>query len=350
MAKEESNAANTEQLRDQMIDKFADQLSRHESRWNETEIILNRLDRTYGEKRSDDILRLGQLYIELVSDLNKLNQTPESSAARQRVNKLALKAYGAIYQPKSLGLLDMLAFFIFGFPKIVREKLPYIFAAMLIFIFSSFIGYLCINEKSKLIDLVIPPAQQEHYRENIRRINPDSPHPGAYGARFGDASFIMTNNIKVSAQAFATGIFIGVGTIYILILNGLLLGGLASLYTSGGLASFFWSLILPHGGIELLCVFISGGAGLLIGHSILVPGKHSRKDSIIIEGGKAIRLMFGIVPMLVMAGLIEAYITPAYISETAKFIFSALAIFLTVTWLVLGSLYNPEDLKKVLYK
>jgi hypothetical protein len=60
--------------------------------------------------------------------------------------------------------------------------------------------------------------------------------------------------------------------------------------------------------------------------------------------------MFGIVPMLVMAGLIEAYITPAYISETAKFIFSALAIFLTVTWLVLGSLYNPEDLKKVLYK
>ncbi len=333
-----------------MTDKFADQLSKHDARWNETEIILNRLDRTFGERRSEDVLRLGQLYIELVSDLNKLNQFTEDSPDRQRVNKLALRAYGAIYQPKSSGILDMLAFFIFGFPKIVREKLPYIFAAMLIFIFSSFIGYLCINEKSKLIDLVIPPIQQEYYRDSIKRINPDAPHPDAYGSKFGDASFIMTNNIKVSAQAFATGIFIGVGTIYILILNGLLLGGLASLYTSGGLAAFFWSLILPHGGIELLCVFISGGAGLMIGHSILVPGKHSRKDSIVIEGSKAIRLMLGVVPMLVVAGLIETYITPAYISETSKFIFSALSIIATVTWLVLGSLYNPEDLKKILTK
>lgn len=333
-----------------IVDKFADQLSAQQARWNETEIILDRIERTFGQKRSEDILRLGQLYTELISDLNKLNQIPENSSERQQVNKLALRAYGAIYQPKSMGIIDMLCFFVFEFPKIVREKLPYISAAMLIFIFSAFIGYLCINEKSKLIDLVIPPVQQEHFRETIiKTLDPAAPHPGSHGHRFGDASYIMTNNIKVSAQAFATGIFIGIGTIYVLILNGLLLGGLASLYTSGGLASYFWSLILPHGGIELLCVFIAGGAGMMIGHSLLVPGNYSRRDSLIIEGGKAIRLVLGIVPMLVIAGLIETYITPAYISEATKFFFSAIFLGSTLLWLYLGSIFTPVQIKNLIF-
>ncbi|MFZ5951052.1 MAG: hypothetical protein ACOYXC_10125, partial [Candidatus Rifleibacteriota bacterium] len=147
-------------------------LSNRERRWIEVETLLDRLERSYGQKESEDILRLGQLYTELISDLNKLNQIPENTVERQRVNKLALRAYGTIYQPKSMGLLDLISFFFFGFPKLVKEKLPYIIAAMLIFIFSAFIGYLCINEKSKLIDLVIPPEQQEAYKANIARINP----------------------------------------------------------------------------------------------------------------------------------------------------------------------------------
>lgn len=333
-----------------IVEKFADQLSAQQARWNETEIILDRIERTFGQKSSEDILRLGQLYTELISDLNKLNQIPENSSERQQVNKLALRAYGAIYQPKSMGIIDMLCFFIFDFPKIVREKLPYISAAMLIFIFSAFIGYLCINEKSKLIDLVIPPIQQEHFRQSISNLNSSSIHPSNYAYHFGDASYIMTNNIKVSAQAFATGIFLGIGTIYVLILNGLLLGGLASLYTSGGLASYFWSLILPHGGIELLCVFIAGGAGMMIGHSLLVPGNYSRRDSLIIEGGKAIRLVLGIVPMLVIAGLIETYITPAHLSEATKFFLSAIFLGSTLVWLYLGSIFNPAQIKNLIFK
>lgn len=331
-----------------ITEKFDDQLSPEEARWNSTEIILDRLDRDRFHQDSNDILRLGRLYTELISDLNKLNQIPENSNQRRRVNNLALRAYGAIYQPRSMGIFDMVYFFIFAFPKILREKLPYVFAAMLIFIFSAFIGFLCINEKSKLIDLVIPPSQQENYQKTIKRIDPLAPHPDSSGPRFGESSFIMTNNIRVSAQAFATGIFLGIGTIYVLILNGLLLGGLASLYTSGGLASYFWSLILPHGGIELLCIFIAGGAGMLIGHTLLVPGALSRRDSLILEGGKAIRLVLGIVPLLVIAGLIETYVTPAHISEVTKFILSFIFLGSTVTWLVLASIFEPADVKRLL--
>jgi uncharacterized membrane protein SpoIIM required for sporulation len=315
-------------------------------RWNETEIVLERLEKNKSENKAEDILHLGELYTELMSDLNKLNTQPEKSEERKRVNKLALRAYGAIYQPKSMGFTDFLLFFVFDFPKIVREKIHFILAAMMIFMVASLVGYLCISEKSKLIDLIISPEQQQNYQKSIKMIDPRKPHPDAYKSGFGISSFIMTNNIRVCIKSFATGIFLGIGTVYVLILNGLLLGGLASLYTSGGLAAYFWSLILPHGGIELLSIFIAGGAGLIIGHTLVNPGKMKRKDKLIIEGGKAIKLILGIIPMLVLAGLIEAYITPAHIPEAIKFILSAVFILTTLTWLYLGNIYSLSDLQR----
>jgi uncharacterized membrane protein SpoIIM required for sporulation len=323
------------------------ELTADQARWNETEILLDRIEKNRRECDSQDILRLGELYTELISDLNKFNATIEDSTDRRRVNKLALRAYGIIYRPRAMRITDFVIFFLFEFPRLIKEKIHFILAAMLIFIFSSMIGYLCINTKSKLIDLVIPPAQQEIYRDSIKRIDTSKAHPSASEPAFGVSSYIMTNNIRVSAKAFATGIFLGVGTIFVLVLNGLLLGGLASIYTSGGLAAHFWSLILPHGGIELLCVFIAGGAGLLIGYSLLNPGQLKRRDSLIKEGGKAVRLMIGIVPLLVLAALIEAYITPATLPETVKFALSAIFFGSTIVWITLANIYEPRDLSRL---
>ncbi len=216
----------------------------------------------------------------------------------------------------------------------------------MIFMVASLVGYLCISEKSKLIDLIISPEQQQHYQKSIKMVDPRKPHPDANKSGIAISSFIMANNIRVCIKSFATGIFLGMGTIYVLILNGLLLGGLASLYTSGGLAAYFWSLILPHGGIELLSVFIAGGAGLIIGHALVNPGKMKRKDKLKTEGSKAIKLVLGIIPMLVIAGLIETYITPAYISAAVKFILSTVFMLVTLTWLFLGSIYSLSDLQR----
>jgi uncharacterized membrane protein SpoIIM required for sporulation len=318
--------------------------------WTEIEILLNRLESNKSENPSDDILRLGELYTELISDLNKLNDQPWKEKERNRANKLALRAYSTIYQPRSMSLKDFIEFFLFGFPRLVRDRMHFIFSAMMIFIFSTMVGFLCISEKSKLIDLVIEPSQQEYYQSTIKNIDPNQPRAGRFGNSFRVSSFIMTNNIKVSFKAFATGFFFGIGTIYVLIINGLLLGGLASLYTTGGLAAYFWSLILPHGGIELICIFISGGAGLMIGHALINPGRFTRKDRLILEGSKAVKLVFGTIPMLVFAALIEAYITPANISQEAKFIFSVLFLGSTLAWLFLGNIFSWKDLRNLIFK
>ncbi len=309
-----------------MIAKTMDLDETKQKRWRETEALIDRFENYPQKTSSFDILRLGALYTELISDLNKLSSCKEDPETRQKINKLALRAYGLIYQGKAMGIMDLLVFFLFDFPAIVRKRIHFVIASTLIFLVSALIGFLCINEKSKLIDLVISPEAQSVYQQSIKHIDPEKPRISSSESNFGISSFIMTNNIRVSIKAFATGIFLGIGTIFILIFNGLLLGGLASLYQEGGLASFFWSLILPHGFLELTCIFICGAAGMIIGYALINPGKFHRKDALVREGEDSIKMVVGVIPLLVLAALIEAYITPAKLPEIFKFVFSGISL------------------------
>src|SRR5699024_5409235 len=87
---------------------------------------------------------------------------------------------------------------------------------------------------------------------------------------------IMTNNIQVAILAFASGITFGLLTVYVLVYNGLIVGGIAAVYWHAGMSYEFWAYIVPHGMIELTAIFIAGGAGLLMGYKLFVPGSFSR--------------------------------------------------------------------------
>jgi uncharacterized membrane protein SpoIIM required for sporulation len=128
----------------------------------------------------------------------------------------------------------------------------------------------------------------------------------------------MVNNIYVSALAFALGITFGLGTVYMLAMNGFLLGALASLFAGYGKSLFFWSLILPHGILELTAIFIAGGAGLRIGYSLIRPGAFRRKDALITAARSSLSLMGLVVLLLIAAALIEGYFTPLPIAAEIK--------------------------------
>ena len=135
---------------------------------------------------------------------------------------------------------------------------------------------------------------------------------GAVGSYSALSAYIMTNNIRVSATAFALGILGGVGTAFILFYNGAVLGALLAYLSlgSGFDALWFWSLILPHGFLELTAIFLSGACGLMIGRGLLIPGQRTRRDSLVIAAKEAAVLLPGIVVMLVISGLIEGFFTP----------------------------------------
>jgi uncharacterized membrane protein SpoIIM required for sporulation len=124
------------------------------------------------------------------------------------------------------------------------------------------------------------------------------------------SSFIMTNNIRVAFLAFAGGVTAGLLTIYILIYNGLMLGGITGLTAHYGVGFDLWTFVIGHGVIELSVIVIAGASGLMMGWAIIHPGLLRRRDALALAARKGVRLIIGSVPLLVIAGLIEGFISP----------------------------------------
>jgi len=139
------------------------------------------------------------------------------------------------------------------------------------------------------------------------------------------SSYIMTNNIRVCFMAFAFGVTLGFGTAVSLFYNGVLVGVLASYFHRAGHGVHFWAFILPHGVIELTAIFIAGASGLTLGAALLAPGEHTRGQAFKRAGADAVRLVIGCIPLLVVAGTIEGFVTPqGFIPDLAKLAFAAL--------------------------
>jgi len=147
---------------------------------------------------------------------------------------------------------------------------------------------------------------------------------------------IFTNNIQVGILAFALGITFGIGTVYVLVQNGFLLGALSAAAVNRGMGYIFWSLILPHGVPELFCVFVCGAAGLLIARSIIFPGLRSRRRSFAAVGKEALFLLLGTIPLFVLAGITEGYFTPLPINPLWKYAVSLLWLAALILYLFAG--------------
>lgn len=125
------------------------------------------------------------------------------------------------------------------------------------------------------------------------------------------AATIFTNNIQVAFLAFAGGMLLGLGTLYILLYNGLLLGAVAGLAIGSGNGRPFFELVTAHGVLELSCIVVSGAAGLRLAAAIVYPGTRSRMDALRTESRAAVEMVLGTCAWLVVAGLVEGFLTPA---------------------------------------
>jgi uncharacterized membrane protein SpoIIM required for sporulation len=151
----------------------------------------------------------------------------------------------------------------------------------------------------------------------------------------------MTNNITVGFAMFAAGITAGLGTLWMLITNGLLMGVLAVATARAGMALQLWSFVAAHGALELPAIFIAAGSGLEIARGLLFPGMMPRKDSLRQAGNRGTKLLLGTIPMLVIAGVIEAFISPVKIAAPLKCLLSAI-LFTALILYLSGGKRTPE--------
>ena len=258
---------------------------------------------------------------------------PESSVVAY-LNSLIGDCHSYVYAVKKVSPWQLVTYISYDFPKRLKEYRWYVLCSFGFFAFGLVLSLLMTLHNGDNASMFLP--------QNII----DSAKSGQSGGGEWNSplvsSYIMVNNISISLKAFVFGITLGLGTIYVLFFNGAILGSLTGLIYLYGSPKNYWSLILPHGVIELTAVFISGAAGLLIAKSMLLPGEYSRRHSLIIGAKKAVSLIFGVIFMLIIAGIIEGFFTPLNIPAVSKLLFAAITLVILSLYFSIPYIYKKQ--------
>ncbi|MBI4468494.1 MAG: stage II sporulation protein M [Acidobacteria bacterium] len=233
------------------------------------------------------------------------------------LNQLVGRAHSLIYRTRRGEFYSIARFYRYEFPEAVRRAWPYVLSAFGIFLAAGIASFLVTYADEEFSAIVAPGMQaQISARKNWTE--------AIAGFSALAASGIMTNNIMVTFLAFALGITAGVGTFWVLAFNGLMLGSIVSLCVKYRFSPIL-IFVTAHGVLELSAIFIAGGAGLMIGHALIAPGRLTRRDALADQSRRAVRLVMGCIPLLVLAGLIEGFLSPAPVSAVIKFIVAGLS-------------------------
>jgi uncharacterized membrane protein SpoIIM required for sporulation len=292
-------------------------LAQRSADWRRLSSLLDRLAKGGPTGLSvPEIEELGRLYRRAASDLAYARAEFDDPETVSYLNQLVARGHAAIYAPARPRWGRLLRFWSEEFPRQVLVSASYCVVAATCLFGSAAAAAVVAMVSPDSASLLVP----EQFAELIRGHHlPPGPHggmPSGLEALLG--SVILTNNIKVGFTAFSLGITFCAGTIYILLTNGMMLGALGGVLGRGRHALAFWSLVAPHGGIELLAICVCGGSGLLIGWALISPGDHSRRDALVLAGRRAVLLVVGAIPIFGLAALLEAFVTPAPIPAWLK--------------------------------
>ena len=288
-------------------------LSRKQPVWAELEEALKRTRRYRSNRMSPSQLdRLGYLYRRVTSDLAVARRDFPDDRCVPYLNALASRAHAGIYQAAPLKRNTIRRFLLAGFPALFRSNLRFITAAFLMFVIGFIAAYWIAFEHQGLAEKLAP----QHLVDRIHKQEMWTDTPAH--ARNLLASDVMTNNVGVAFAAFALGMTFMAGTTYILALNGVFIGAVAGLCHVHGMALPLWAFVSPHGYVELTTIFIAGGAGLKMGYALIAPGLLTRKQALIDAAKVAVQLIGGCVVLLVIAGVIEGFVSPSSLPPFIK--------------------------------
>ncbi|MCB8976700.1 MAG: stage II sporulation protein M [Ardenticatenaceae bacterium] len=254
-----------------------------------------------------EVQQMGQLYRSVTSDLALAQREFPRHQVTTFLNQLVARGHATIYQGESLAVRRLKHYFLVGLPSTFRESLPFFLTAVFLVVVPAIIAGFLTNWEPDASTWLLPANVQE-LRPGIEDQELWTNIP--VEERPYSSAFIMSNNIQVSFMAFGGGITAGLFSLYILIFNGLLLGGITGLTAHYNVGFELWTFVIGHGVIELSAIFIAGGSGLMLGWAILQPGLLKRGDALMLAGRKAVKLIIGCVPILIVAGLIEGFISP----------------------------------------
>jgi uncharacterized membrane protein SpoIIM required for sporulation len=297
-------------------------ITRRQDVWQRLESLVDRAAaRGLTSLRAEELQELALGYRATTSDLAAAQTRGYSDDLRAYLNRLTARAYVFVHTGSAQsGWAQIARFFVRTFPREVRASGRIILAVTALFIGSWIVAYWQVERNPTNVYAfmnaeTIPTITKKLHDSNFGFDRTSSP---------AVASEIITNNVRVAMLEFAGGMTLGLLTLFEVIDNGLMVGGLGALFTQKGFGSDFYATIAPHGVIELTSLQLAGAAGLLLAQAVLAPGRLRRIDALKANARRAGVLMIGVAAMLCVAGTIEGFVTPQRTSELFRFGFGAM--------------------------
>ena len=285
--------------------------------WERLSVIVERT-KNGGLKHltKEELPALGSLYRRAAADLAYARAQGANPNLILYLNELVGNAHGVIYAEESGGWGRVWGFFAYGLADVLRRRMPFVLAAILLNIIGALLAYTMVHRDPAQLALYFPGEMMDAV--DFWKKGGADHQQGTLGSGILFSSSLMTHNTQVGITAFAMGITLLV-PIVLMFQNGSMIGALDAVVQPTGHLTSMWAGLLPHGVCELSATFICGGAGLCIGWALLAPGAYSRKDALITNGRDACKLMVGTLPLWITAGILEGNVSHSSLPHWAKF-------------------------------
>lgn len=279
----------------------------YRDRWQRFEGLLSQLERGSAKAVAGELADFPGLYRQVCQFLALAQERCYSAHLIDELNDLVLRGHHQLYVRQTGFWSGWGRFVARDFPRLVRQEQAFIWTAFGLMYLPALLFFIVLQLAPHLIYSFMDPAQVMSFESMY---DPGSEHIGR--DRESDSDFMMFgyyiyNNISVAFRCFAGGLVLMLGSIISLVVNGLLLGGVAGHLTNLGYPQTLFSFVIGHGAFELTAIGIAGGAGLKLGYRLMVPGQLTRLASLKAAAATGIRLMYGVILMLLMAAFIEAF-------------------------------------------
>jgi uncharacterized membrane protein SpoIIM required for sporulation len=264
-----------------------------------------------GRRRGGDPLAFTAHHRELAATLSLARHRRYDQALVMRLNALVVRAHATIHRAMTArALRSGLATLLFEFPRQVRA-LPVSLLVSILCFAGSYLGvYLWIAFDPDAAYAVLPAS---HLESMSRMYDPAGEVQAGERSVSTDLAmfgFYVWNNVGIAFRTFGSGLLLGVGSIFVLLFNGVVIGASHAHVVNAGFADTFHAFVAGHSGFELIAIVLSGVAGLHVGLSVLAPGLESRKQALVRRAREARPILWGVFVMLVIAAAIEAFFSP----------------------------------------
>ena len=287
--------------------------------------------------REEEVSEFVARYRELTTDFARLKTATggRDSDALYYVSRLVAGGHNLLYRRREIPLRAVWHFFAVAVPTEVRRSWRPILAAAVLLFGPAAAAYVSVVRDPAVAEEILSAEMIDRAESATARARSGQ---GFVPLRESPvlASFIIQNNVKVSIAAFAFGVTAGVGTLLLLVFNGVQLGAPLALFASKGASAVIWGWIAAHGELELAAICVAAGGGLLLASAILLPGARTRREALVVQGRRAVRLITASTLMLVVAGTLEGLVSPRSWPVEMKLALGVAAVLAFLAYFALG--------------